>query len=35
MARVAFGSRSAKVLALVIAIPVVLSLSSTKAWSQG
>jgi hypothetical protein len=35
MARVAFGSRGVKALALVLAIPVVLSLSSTKAWSQG
>ena len=35
MARLAFVSRSVRALALVLAIPVVLSLSSTKAWSQG
>ena len=35
MTRVAFGSQGMKALCLVLAIPVVLSLSSTKAWSQG
>jgi len=30
-----YGSQMMKALALVFAIPAVLALSSTKAWSQG
>jgi hypothetical protein len=35
MTRVALGSRGVKALVFALAVPVLLSLSSTKAWSQG